>query len=377
MEFRRSGIGGGRRRRVLLEETSSAADGAEAAPRRGPGTTTAVRYADAVRAECDVRLADLIPQRIFSLAVLWLLGLSMTAGLVTLHQQHDTWARTLGLGRDSLSVLDLSATANLSCWVSSSILALAAFTALLIYRLRRHLVDDYRGRYRVWIWGAMLLLLASANCTAGLERMVTDISTQLSGTEFLGDGYVWWIIVASIITTPLTALLLIDMRHSYMSCLVMLMALGCYSTAAALRLGLLQTVFPVAATIQVEATVTAAHLGHLMVLMSLWTFARYVLLGAQGKLPVKRSTATLKAKKPVTHAQRKSAGKTQTKPTAVAAISSANAKTRRSDLNHATKDAPNELESSAEEDGEVGAERLSKAERRRLRKQSRRQHKAA
>ena len=376
MEFRHSGNGGNRRRRVLFEDPSSDSDSTTATPRRRKGAGGPFKYANAARAECEVRLADLIPQRAFSLITLWLFGLILTTSLVTLHQQHRAWAQLLGLSRHCFSIFDLSTTSNLSSWVSSSALALAAFTAVLIYRLRRHLVDDYRGRYRVWLWAAMLLLVGSANCSAGFERLVTSISIRYSGTTLWGDGYVWWIVTAVTVALPLAVMLLIDMRHSFLACVAMLLAVSCYGIGGALRLGLLHTVYPSAGALQVVATTTAAHLGHLMVLMSLWTFARYVLLGAQGKLSTSRKKGTVREKRSAARTRIGSESKTRNK-TQIETAGGASKYSRRSDLDSATSTTTRYDTSLDDKSQDFGGSKLSKADRRRIRKQARRQGRAA
>ena len=372
MEFRRSGTSGGRRRRVLLEDTSSMKDMAPPSHQRS-GTVT--KYADAAQAECDVRLADLIPQRIWSLCLLCLLGIGVTSGLIWLHQQHQTWAVWLGLRPDTFSVLDLSSKSSLVCWVSSAVLAVAALTSMLIFRLRRHLVDDYRGRYRIWLWGGMLLLLMSAHCTASVESLVTDVATHLLGTTLWGDGYIWWVLVASVVALPMTLMVLIDMRHSVMASLTMLLGLGCYGASVGLRAEVLSGLHPILSTARVESMVIAAHLGHLMVLMSMWIFARYVLLGAQGNVSTDvRMERTNREKKEFA-----SATAANSKKKSDAIVGSKKAKSRRSDLDKVSSYdgsiEANELTASEAVNG--GGRKLSKAERRRLRKQARRQNKAA
>ena len=42
----------------------------------------------------------------------------------------------------------------------------SSLTALLVYVIRRHKMDDYRGRYRLWLWCAAALLIALAGCTS-------------------------------------------------------------------------------------------------------------------------------------------------------------------------------------------------------------------
>ncbi len=52
---------------------------------------------------------------------------------------------------------------------------------LLIYSIRRHRIDDYRGRYRVWLGAALACLMLSANSVAGLHQVVADMLSHFTG----------------------------------------------------------------------------------------------------------------------------------------------------------------------------------------------------
>ena len=372
MEFRHSGNSGARRRRILFDDANHSANStekkrvtAEATPRR------AANYANAAQADCETRVADLIPTRVWTLCVLFLLGLVVIAALINAHQRHDAWAKYLTPG--CLEILDLSKPANLAAWFSSAGLALGALTAIFIYRMRRHRVDDYRARYRVWLWASLGLLAASVHAICGLHEFVQGVTVHFSGTNLWGDGYIWWTIIATAFTTPLTVVLLIDMRRSRFSNFMLLGALGCYGLAATLKLEfIMKEDFP----LYFEACSGATLLGNLLVIMSLCLFSRHILLAVQKKFPpVKSSIERRKNTKKTPQKSANNSTKThnqtdqQTKKIAPAPRS------RRNDLDPSATDDSDQVTNT---DSDINSrQKLSKAERRRLRKELRRQNKAA
>ena len=371
MEFRHRGNGGDRRRRVLFDDSSSATTKSVTASRskrgrvRGAGT-----YSNAAQADCEARLVDFIPTRTYTLLVLFLLGLVVIAALVTLHQHHTTWCRAFD--SDCLAILNLAHHANLAAWVSSAGLSLAALTAVLVYRVRRHQVDDYRAAYRVWLWAAGFLLVASANATAGLHEGIQGVLSHFAGTTLWDDGYVWWVVVVAAMGLPLALVLLMDMHRCRAASLALIFAIVGYSSAAAMRL---QFLVIETSPIYVEAISVAALMGHLALLMTLWIFARHVFLGAQGKLQVRSSRK--KTRKKSAHNSSKPSSKPRSRSTQTARAKEKETP-RRTDLDvDSTRPTTGTDDDTDQSEVAAHGKRLSKAERRRLRKQLRRQRNAA
>ena len=83
----------------------------------------------------------------------------VVTGLTWLHIRIADLSQTLP--RDGLAAIDAGAAGNLAAWFSSCLLLMAAACSLQIYNLRRHKIDDYRGRYRIWVWAAIALLFTT------------------------------------------------------------------------------------------------------------------------------------------------------------------------------------------------------------------------
>ena len=48
-----------------------------------------------------------------------------------------------------------------------------------------HRIDDFRGRYRIWLAAAMACLVLSANSIAGLHEVLADVMTRVTGWSAL------------------------------------------------------------------------------------------------------------------------------------------------------------------------------------------------
>jgi hypothetical protein len=186
-------------------------------------------------------------------------------------------------------------------------LLLVAALARIIHSLRRHRVDDVRGRYRVWRWIAAGALLGSVNAVVGVHQFIARAAVALG-----------WSITA----------------------------LGASADALAGALPLV---------------------GHTLILAALMVYARYVVLDVQGLIehkPRRPAASAAKARKP--------AAKTATTTAAPAVDSAPAAKAPSPQPKPAaaasTAAAAGWSEADEDDEDESAGRRLSKAERKRLRK---------
>jgi hypothetical protein len=144
-----------RRRRLLTDELSHASQwpacrqwSDDTPP---PPLQKTDHYGDALFLQQQLRLLDLIPRRWVVLLGLLLAGVGLLAGLEFAY----VWMLDrVAAGGAPLVTLDLAAKGSLGCWFSSLMLLAASATAILVYTVRRNRVDDYQGRYRIWLWAA-------------------------------------------------------------------------------------------------------------------------------------------------------------------------------------------------------------------------------
>jgi hypothetical protein len=287
-------FGGGprddRRRRLLAEEhCASAADGAivavsPAARAAAPPTHKTAHYGDAAFLAQQPDLFDLLPQRWFVLTAIFLAGLALIGGIEGLY----AW---LPAARGRVAAFDLAGRGNLGEWFSALVLLAASITATLIYRVRRHRMDDYHGRYRVWLWAALCWFLLATDAVTGLHDAFRQMLTSLTGTRLAGDGAVWWIVGFTLLLGTIGTRVLLDMRQCRLSTAALVLAACCYLAAVVIRLGWLA---PADLVVRIMVRQCLLMTGHLLLLLAMGLHARYVLLDARGLLPQRAGKVRVK-----------------------------------------------------------------------------------
>lgn len=163
-----------RRRRWLADDSPAdehddSAETAEPKERAAQTRQDQRPYQSAARAALARPLRNLFPQRPGTLTALAFLGLAAVGALAGAH----IWVQQLEVGpRGNLELLDLAAAGNLSHPLAALLLTSSAALALAVFSLRRHRVDDYHGRYRVWLWTSLGCLLAALFETTSAAHLV-------------------------------------------------------------------------------------------------------------------------------------------------------------------------------------------------------------
>jgi hypothetical protein len=306
-QFGSSGHRDDRRRRLLTEDHSASA-GTAAAPAASSTSRTCAapvhkteRYGDAEFLNEQRCLLDFVPQRLLVLVLLFFTGASVIAGLEAIYIWIPSLAAKTALPR--LAALELGGKGSLATWFSSLMLLTAAVLATLVYTVRRHRIDDYHGRYRIWLWAAMCWFIMATDLSASLHEGFREAMVLLSGSRLWGDGSIWWLIAYGLLLGSIGSRLLIDMWPCRLSSSALALAAGCYAGALLVRFGL---VSPGDAAHLVMFQQGAAMAGHLLILTAMALHARYVLLDAQGlvrprpKKEKKVATTKAVAEKPAT-----------------------------------------------------------------------------
>jgi hypothetical protein len=282
-----------RRRRVLTEEVRQAAGVSLPRPVARPAAAAGVaddaappkpkHYAPAARRDRQPRLVDLLPSRILTLAGWWLSGLVVIVGLEVAYLWQPALARLTSASQ--AAVIDLAGHDGLANWFSALLLGTTGLAAVLVYTLRRHRVDDYHGRYRVWLWAAALFCLLSIQQTTALAALGETLTAGLLARWGLADPTrVWQIFLLSLL--GLFGLrMLVEMRRS--------LAAGAAWSAAALCAVLAWCLWQSqlslgSETLNVMAAAGSQLLAHLLALTAIGLFARHVMLDAEGLIPVVR-----------------------------------------------------------------------------------------
>jgi hypothetical protein len=392
MDFRRSGQLDERRRRVLMDEIASPADSDAGSPAASPAKGPIRAYAAAVLSELQPRVTDLLPVRPLWVVVAVLLGLT---GIATIEAIHVHVAMlSLGEGQTQLAALDARERGSLATWYSSVLLAIAAISSLAIFSMRAHRVDDYRGRYRVWLWTAAALAWLSLDCATGVREALGLALNLVAGRQLLNGSLesasmVTWIAVYGLVFGTLGLRLAAEIWPSRLSMATLAMAALAYVIAACFELEIAASPgWMIPGTIESLTSMLA----HLLLVSAVGLYGRHVYLDATGRLKVhidadRKRRLKSKAKLKVIKAEKTEEAKPRP---AVASSSSATGGSAAfgsssSSANSAAKPgaaisknsvAAPEADEDADDD-DSSYDHLSKSERRRMKKLARREQRRA
>ena len=359
----------------------SEADTTEQATSSSKGPVRA--YAPAVLAERQPRVTELLPTRPLWAVCLILLGLTGIAAIEAIHIHAVTLP--LKSGAEQLAALDARARGSLTAWFSSGLLLAAAVLALATYGVRSHRVDDYRGRYRIWLWVAAALAWLSLDAATGLHDAMGFSISLLGGQQVAASlsatCTATWIALYGLVLGTLGIRLAIEIWPSIPSFAALSIAALLYLFSGLFALDMLTpSASPLVASV---AESSIAMLAHLSLVSAIGLYARHVVLDAAGRLKVhidpdkKKPKAKSKAKLKVVKEDREEPAKKQAAGAPPAKTSApAPAATANKPGASISKSSVSSSEYDDEEDEDYDGE-TSKSERRRLKKMARREQRRA
>lgn len=372
--------------------TPSAEDSPDSAPSGGGSAKGPVRaYSPAVLSERQPRVIDFLPVRPLYVAVALLLGLTGVAAIEAIHIH----AQTLPLkeGTSHLAAFDVAARGSLATWYSSLLLLGATGLALLVFAIRTHRVDDYRGRYRVWLWTTAALGWLSLDAATGIHDALGLAITMAAGKQVLTGTLaagctMTWLAVYGLLLGALGIRLAMEVWPSLPSFGLLLLAGLLYLCGGLIQLEMLPTATPLGQSV---AESTVAMLAHLALVASIGFYARHVFLDASGRLkvhidPDKKKAAKVKSRarlkvvkedkaesdQPVEKPTLKPAAAPSSKPAEPAKFGAPAGTTAKSGATLSkSQPAYDDEDDEDEDESEFGGEKLSKSERKRLKKLAR------
>lgn len=280
-----------RRRRVLADDSSAAAPALDKLPVSENGVGK-LAYSPKARRDQQPRITELLPIRYRTMS-LWLVAGLVAVGVVAVA---DYWLPEIVSRLSAKSVdatLDTSIKRPLSVWFSTMVLGSAVVMSLLLYSLRRHRVDDYHGRYRVWLWAAALWFGLSLDETTSLHGLGAMLCATWSQRYGINPGVVWNSLCGVVLTVCFLRLA-VEIRHSRIA--LTMFVLGSLGVLASIGLEADWAGQGSSVTISI-ATAVSRMMGHLLILFSLGAYTRHVTLEAEG-LIASRFTKPKKKKEP-------------------------------------------------------------------------------
>ena len=274
------------RRRLLVSWKRSTAEPAEA-----PAVRPLAGYAAEAHPERQRGPAVLLPTGIggLGMAALAILGPVLGAAVVGAWETVTGRVPLVPAGRFARSLAALVACcdpvslASLQGWLAQSWLLAAAAVALVVRLMRRHRLDDYRGRHRAWGWMAVMLVVTALAGAVPVGPLVAAALVDSTGIVLGPDGIGWWIAIATTawVTVALWAVLPLRERAGTACWLVLaLAAWGGAAVAEVLAAGRLSWIVGGRAAWAVGAALAA---------VAMLAAARSVIREVRGQVTVGRS----------------------------------------------------------------------------------------
>lgn len=326
------------------------------------------RYSEAAQEGRQPPVTCLIPKRPWTLWTLGLLGLVGIAAIENLFTQ--VFLPAPAHLQSALAGLDVTSRGSIASWYAALLLGLAAATSVLVFALRRHRLDDYRGRYRIWLWVPLALLLASLDAATGLHAVSATLLHEWVGASF-ATAEACALVTLWTVFGAVGIRLCWEIWSSRLAVVSVFAAVCMYTLSTLIELGLW---LDHSSLLAVTANSAFQLLGHLAVAMTAIGYCRFVYLDAQSALsPPRRrrsrrpkDTPTPSAETPAPATAAKSVPQKQRR----VRIDTAHEESTNRPVKETVFDPDSSSEPAPEENGQ---KQLSKAERRRLRKQIRKQ----
>lgn len=267
---------GGRRRRVLNEELLNGTAFSVRGACVGEADEEAPRYGEQACPENHLLVSDLVPRRKRAVVTILLTGLGVAAGAEALAHYADRIAAAAP-GVTASDLVERIAGGAI-VWTSTMSLLGVALLSRLLFSLRRHRVDDLEGRYRAWRRVAWVGLLASINAVANIHVMFAAAMQSITGWSLTTGAAEWWIAPLALMGGWIAVGAALELRESRSSLAAAALALVAYVAAAVGALGLA----PAPDAWGDSLTRLAPLVGHMFALTGVALFARYVILDVQG-----------------------------------------------------------------------------------------------
>ncbi len=205
-------------------------------------------YSQAVRSACQQRIVQFIPVRRGTVAIV-LTGLWLAFGMLlfTHYWIHTSSKLPAAAALTNLPIghlFHLRSPHGIAHWLTSQLWLLTALASWMIFNLRRHKLDDYRARYRIWVFIALAALFSSFDASTSILQL---IGMSIDGWARREIGYGGWPLVLASFASLIGVLgirLSSELRSVPTSVVSWILGLVAWAVSALLGTGLLKVSIP-------------------------------------------------------------------------------------------------------------------------------------
>ena len=220
------------------------------------------------------RLTDLIPLSRWAYVALLLVGV----GVIHLLQ---LGARQASIESNALpqELFALNGPGTLTSWVSSVLLLMLCVGCIQVYLIRRFKADDYKGRYKIWLWVAAIAAVLSFEQATGAHRLLQSVVDRFATAAPWNQASLWWMMIVGVVASYVGIRLFFELSSNLGSfVLFVLTAMGYGAVVCSRWESMLGASYLTSAEGQSVSLLGA----NLLMTTVVWIYARTVYLSAQG-----------------------------------------------------------------------------------------------
>ncbi|MEM6798693.1 MAG: hypothetical protein AAF589_04195 [Planctomycetota bacterium] len=381
---------GDRRRRVLNEgRIAASAEGADASESTDRPAGATRRYAPGPDSVSFGVARRVLPIGALSLTLTTFAALLAGVALVAGRLYQDVIVASLG--ERVRPIIDHTSDASLGAWFTTAAMLAIAAMCVVVFGLRRHRSDDMRGVYRWWMSASLAAALVSVCLATGLHGALASLAaTRVGWTALPGDA-VWWLAPSVVVLGVIAVRAFLDLKESRLAACSSLAAALAAIVAVVASLGGAPAVVSDVEAVQCGAT----NLSLVFVLFALLAYTRRIVQEADGRVAApakpaaKRTNSSDESEKAPAKKASTAKASQPAKPRVAASTTTPSKPVEQAKQGRQAKPPAAKSETpwgdgsqgdydDDYEDGDGATRRrLSKAERKRLRKQKARQGRAA
>jgi len=169
-------------------------------------------------------------------------------------------------------------------WMGQTSLLAAAAIAVALRQMRRHRLDDFQGHYRAWGWLTGLVILTAIARQLPLGLAVGAFASDAVGREFGPSGLGWWLLACTVAWLGVVAWCLVPLEHRLASTGWFVVAWAAWLAGAAID-ACIRSGRPTMEWLGLAGSLAITAGDTALLVAMLWTF-RTVLREVRGELPV-------------------------------------------------------------------------------------------
>jgi len=167
----------------------------------------------------------------------------------------------------------------LASWVSSVLLLMLCVGSIQVYLIRRFKADDYKGRYKIWLWVAAIAAVLSFEQATGAHRLLQSVVDRFATAAPWNQASLWWMMIVSVVASYVGIRLFFELSSNLGSfALFVLTAMG-YGVVVCSRW---ESMLGASYLTSAEGQSVSLLGANLLMTTVVWIYARTVYLSAQG-----------------------------------------------------------------------------------------------